>query len=216
MKIQYSLSIILIVIAFAAAFYFYPELPDPMPSHWNAKGEVDGYMGKTAGVFLLPAMALFLFGLFLLIPKIDPLRKNIELFRSYYDWFILLMVLFLVYIYFATIAWGLGYRFSMSVAIIPPVSAILFFAGILCENSKRNWFIGVRTPWTLSSDRVWKKTNKLGGKLFKALALVLLLGLMLPSEQLFYLIMLIVLGALYLVVYSYFEYQKEIKKKIRK
>ncbi len=135
--------------------------------------------------FLTPCISIFIFGLFLLIPKIDPLKKNIEKFRSYYEWFIVLMIAFLAYIYFATLAWALGYRFSMNAAILPPIAALFYFVGVLCENSKRNWFIGVRTPWTLSSDRVWGRTNKLAG---------------------------IILAAIYLVVYSYFEYQKEIKK----
>ncbi len=212
MKIQYALSILFIITAFAAAFYFYPQLPDPMPSHWNARGEVDGYMEKGVALFLIPAMTVFLFGLFLLIPKIDPLKKNIEKFRKYYDWFIFLIIAFLVYIYLMTIAWGLGYRFSMSAAVLPPVAAILYFAGVLCENSKRNWFIGVRTPWTMSSDSVWEKTNRLAGKIFKVLAAVFVVMLLLPEDLFVPLIILVVLSALYPVAYSYFEYQKEIKK----
>ncbi len=212
MKIQYLLSLALIIIAFGAAVYLYPQLPDPMPSHWNAKGEVDGYMPKFWGVFLFPIITIFLFGLFLLIPRIDPLKKNIEKFRKYYDWFIPLMVAFFIYIYFATIAWALGYQFNMGVAIFPPVAVLFYFVGILCENSKRNWFIGIRTPWTLSSDTVWRKTNKLAGKLFKILAVVFIIGLLLPQEFFVYMIVLVVIIALYPIVYSYFEYQKEIKK----
>jgi len=211
MKIQYALSLVLILIAFTVGIYFYEELPDRMPSHWNAEGEVDAYTEKNLGIFLLPIISLFLLGLFVLIPKIDPLKKNIEKFRSYYDWFILLMVLFFVYIYFATLAWGLGYQFSMTVAIIPPIALLFFFAGTLCEKSKRNWFIGVRTPWTLSSDIVWEKTNNLAGKLFKVLAVILLIGVLFPAEFFFYLVVLIIVVALVPIVYSYFEYQKQMK-----
>jgi uncharacterized membrane protein len=216
MKNQYLLSAALIIIAFVAGIYLYPQLPDPMPSHWNASGEVDSYMEKDIALFMMPAITVFLFGLFLLIPRIDPLKKNIEKFRSYYDWFILLMVGFFTYIYFATIAWALGYQFNMSTAVLPPVAVLLFCAGILCEKSKRNWFIGVRTPWTLSNDAVWRKTNDLAGKLFKVLAVVLLVGILFPAGFFPFLIVLVLLAALYPVVYSYFEYQKEIKKKIRK
>ena len=212
MKIPYVLSLALIIISILAAVYLYEVLPDPMPSHWNAAGQVDGYMDKGWGVFLMPVITIFLFGLFLLIPKIDPLKKNIEKFRSYYDWFILIMIAFFVYIYFTTIAWALGYQFNMTTAILPPVAALLFFAGILCEKSKRNWFIGVRTPWTLSSDTVWRKTNTLAGKLFKVLAVVLFAGIFFPVGFFPYLVILIIVIALYPVVYSYFEFQKEIKK----
>ncbi len=213
MKIQYVLSIVFILLSFAAGIYLYPQLPDPMPSHWNASGEVDGYMGKDAALFLMPGISIFIFGLFLLIPKIDPLKKNIEKFRGYYDWFIVFMIAFLAYMYFATIAWALGYRFSMNAAILPPMALLFYFIGMLCENSKRNWFIGIRTPWTLSSDRVWEKTNKLGGKIFKALAVVLLLLVLVPANAILILLVMVIAAALYPVVYSYFEYQKEIRKK---
>ncbi len=213
MKIQYALSILLIVTAFAVAAYLYEMLPDPMPSHWNAAGEVDSYMEKTQGVFLFPVIAVFLFGLFLLIPKIDPLKKNIAKFRSYYDWFILLMVAFFVYLYFAILIWALGYHFNMSIAIFPPIAVLFYFVGILCENSKRNWFIGIRTPWTLSSDVVWDKTNRLGGKLFKVLSIVFLLLIFVPMQAVWLLVAVIVLAMLYLVLYSYLEFQKEAGKR---
>jgi len=213
MKIQYLLSIAFILLSFAAGIYLYPQLPDPMPSHWNASGEVDGYMAKDTALFLMPCISIFIFGLFLLIPKIDPLKKNIEKFRSYYDWFIAFMIAFLAYMYFATIAWALGYRFSMNVAILPPMALLFYFIGMLCENSKRNWFIGIRTPWTMSSDKVWEKTNRLGGKIFRAMAVILLLLIFIPSNSIIILIALVAVAAVYPIVYSYFEYQKEIKKK---
>ena len=213
MKIQYLLSIALIVIAFAAGIYLYEQLPDSMPSHWNANGEVDGYMNKDTALFLMPAICLFLLVLFILIPKIDPLKKNIEKFREYYDWFILLIIAFFVYIYFVTLAWALGYQFSMNYAILIPIAVLFYYLGVLCERSKRNWFIGVKTPWTLSNDTVWRKTNDLAGKLFKILAVVFIIGLLLPPEFIIYLIVAVVLVALYPIIYSYFEFQKLTKKK---
>jgi len=212
MKPQYILSLVLIATAFAAGIYFYEQLPDPMPSHWNANGEVDDYMDKDIALFFMPGIALFMLGLFIVIPKLDPLKKNIEKFRGYYDWFILLMVAFLVYIYFVTIAWALGYQFSMNYAIMPPLAALFYYVGILCENSKRNWFIGVRTPWTLSSEIVWDRTNRLAGKLFKILAVVFIIGLLLPSEFFIYIIIAVIIIALCPVAYSFFEFQKLAKK----
>ena len=208
MKLQYILSLALIVIAFAAGIYFYEELPDLMPSHWNAAGEVDDYMEKDAALLFMPAITLFLLGLFILIPKLDPLKKNIEKFRKYYDWFMLLMIAFFIYIYFVTIAWALGYQFSMNYAIMPPLAALFYYIGILCENSKRNWFIGIRTPWTLSSDTVWNKTHRLAGKLYKILAVVFIIGLLIPHEFFIYMMGLVIIIALYPVVYSFFEFQK--------
>ena len=76
------------------------------------------------------------------------------------------------------------------------------------ENSKRNWFIGFRTPWTLSSDRVWKKTNKLAGKLFKISAIIAVLGVLFEQYSFYLLLVPILFSTVYAAVYSYLEYSK--------
>jgi len=196
-----------IIISFIIGIYLYPSMPEEMASHWNAKGEVDDYMSKFWGLFLMPIVTLGLFLLFLIIPLIDPLKKNIEKFRGYFDAFIALIILFLFYIYVLSILWNLNYRFDMSQAIIPAIAIIFYFAGVLMEKAKMNWFIGIRTPWTLSSKEVWEKTHKLGAKLYKILAFVFLLILLSP-EYFTQILMIIIVIALYPLVYSYFEYRK--------
>jgi uncharacterized membrane protein len=205
--------ILIILISFAVGFYFYPKMPEMMASHWNRQGEVNGYMSKCSSLFFMPFMSLFMFLLFILIPKIDPLKANIEKFRKYYDCFILLVILFLFYIYLLTIFWNLGYRFNMGQLMVPAMALLFYYAGILIENAKKNWFIGIRTPWTLSSDSVWDKTHKIGGKLFKINGLIALLGFFFPKRAFCIVIIPILLFSLYLVLYSYFEYQKELTKK---
>ena len=118
------------------------------------------------------------------IPKIDPLKENIAKFRPYFDLFILLLFGFLFYLYLLTIAWNLGYRFNIIQLMAPAFGLLIYYAGVLIENSKQNWFIGIRTPWTLSSEKVWNKTNRQAGKLFKAagvLSLLVLYFLNMPS-----------------------------------
>ena len=127
------------------------------------------------------------------------------------DWFILLIVVFLLYIYSLSIAWNLGYRFDMTQMIIPAIAVLLFYIGLLLKQAKRNWFIGIRTPWTLSSDIVWQKTHQLGSRLFKLLALLILLGLFFPKYLLWFILLPIIIVVLYLIIYSYLEYQKEKK-----
>lgn len=83
---------------------------------------------------------------------------------------------------------------------------------LLCRHSdekSQNWFIGIRTPWTLSSERVWDKTHKIGAKLFKVSDLIAFLGLIAPDYGLFFVFVPVILAAAYLIVYSYFEYQKQ-------
>jgi uncharacterized membrane protein len=187
-------------------------MPENMASHWNEKGEVNGYMPKIWGLFLVPIISFVLFLLFVAIPKIDPLKKNIEKFRKYFDTFMLLIILFLFYVYLLTIFWNLGLRFNFFPVLVPVFSFIIYYSGVLIENSKRNWFIGVRTPWTLSNDEVWNKTNKLGGKLFKIAAIFALIGIIFGNYAIYFVISPIIIASFYTIVYSYLEYQKQIRK----
>jgi uncharacterized membrane protein len=208
-KITIIISIILI--SFAIGIYFYHQMPDFMASHWNAKGQVNGYLPKLWGLFLMPFISLFMFLLFLLIPGIDPLKSNIRKFRDYFDGFILLIIAFLFYLYSLTIIWNLGIKFDMVQFLLPSLAIIFYYAGILVENAKRNWFIGIRTPWTMSNDQVWDKTHKIGGKLFKAAGIIALLGIPFPDYAIFFVIIPVLSVAVYTIVYSYLEYQREMK-----
>ena len=209
---SHILIIILILSSFGIGAYFFPQMPEKMASHWNAKGEVDGYISKFWGLFLMPIILLGLFLLFILIPKIDPLKENIAKFRKYFDGFIVLITLFLFYIYLLSIAWNLGKRFNMGQMMMPALGMLFYYCGILTENAKRNWFIGIKTPWTLSSERVWNKTHKIGGKLFKAAGLIAFLGIFFPNYAFYFILVPALLVAFYTIIYSYFEYQKETKR----
>jgi len=203
------ITILVVLLSFVVGVYLYHQMPEKMASHWNIRGEVDGYISKFWGLFLMPFISLILFFLFVLIPKIDPLKANIEKFRKYFDGFIILIILFLFYLYLLTIFWNFGNRFSMN-QVLPPAFGILFFyCGILIEKAKRNWFIGIRTPWTLSNEKVWDKTHQLGGKLFKIAGVIAFLGIIFPNYAFFLVLFPLMVLLIYAVVYSYFEYQKE-------
>ena len=88
---------------------------------------------------------------------------------------------------------------------------LFFYAGILCENAKRNWFVGIRTPWTLSNDRVWDRTHQIGGKLFKLAGVITFLGVFFQNYAVFFILAPVLVVTVYTVVYSYVEYQKETK-----
>jgi len=212
MKKSYLVIIVLILISFGLGAYFFPQMPNKMASHWNIKGEANGYMSKFWGLFLMPIILLGLFLLFILIPKIDPLKENIAKFRKYFDGFIVLIMVFLFYIYLLSIAWNLGKRFDMGQMMVPALGILFYYCGILTENAKRNWFIGIRTPWTLSSESVWDKTHKIGGKLFKIAGLIAFLGIFFPNYAFYFILVPVLLAAFYTITYSYFDYQKETKR----
>lgn len=200
--------IILILLSFGLGLYFYQSLPDIMATHWGIKGEVDGYSSKNFAVFFMPILSIFMFGLFLFLPKADPYKKNFYQFKGYYESFINIIFLFLFYIYLLTLIWNLGYQFNLVQLLSPGFALIFYYAGILMQNTKRNWFVGIRTPWTMSSDLVWEKTHKIGHKLFKSAALISLLGIVLPQFALFFILVPILLTTVFIFFYSYFEYQK--------
>lgn len=185
-------------------------MPERIASHWNASGSVDCYMPKLWGLFLMPIISIILFLAFLIIPRIDPLKENIAKFRSYFDLFILMLFGFLFYLYLLTIAWNFGYRFNIIQLMAPAIGLLVYYAGVLTENARPNWFIGVRTPWTLSSKKVWNKTNRLAGKLFKATGALAMLSAAFPEQAVYFILVPLILAGIYPIVYSYREYQREI------
>jgi len=199
----------IVLVSFIIAIYFYPSMPERMASHWNAKGEVDGSLPKFWGLFLMPIVSLGMFLLFIFIPKIDPLKKNIEKFRKQFDMFIVMIILFLLYIYILTLFWNLDYRFDMTIMIVPAMGILFFYIGFLVEKAKRNWFVGIRTPWTLSNDVVWEKTHKLGGKLFKAAGVIAFFGIFFGEYAIWFVLVPVISVSVYLVAYSYFEYKRQ-------
>jgi len=208
MKKTNLIIILIIVISFIIGISLYPQMPAEMAGHWNTQGEVDDYLPKFWGLFLMPLVALGIYLLFLLLPKIDPLKENVEKFRTYFDWFIVTIVAFLFYIYLLTIFWNLGYRFNMGRLMVPALGSLFFYSGVLIENAERNWFIGIRTPWTISNKRVWNKTHQLAAKLFKASALIALVGALVPQYAFYFVLVPVITSSFIAVVYSYFLYRK--------
>lgn len=201
----------LVFLSFIVSIYFYPHVPDPMATHWNSRGEVDGYMSKFWGLFFMPLVITGLAALFLAIPRIDPKRENIVKFRKYYDGFIIVLIFFMLAVHLQVLLWNTGIQISPNAVIPAGIGLLFYYIGILMENAERNWFIGIRTPWTLSSDRVWKKTNRLAGKLFRIAGVVAVLGAFFRENAVFFILVPALFIAGFTAVYSYLEYQKELK-----
>jgi uncharacterized membrane protein len=207
------IALTMISLALLAGAALWNQLPDPMASHWNASGEVDGYMSKFWGVFLLPLITLGMFVLFMIVPNIDPLKANIAQFRETFNLFIVLIIAFMLYIYGLTLAWSLGYQdFNMSTAMLPFMGVLFIAIGFMLRKAKRNFFIGIRTPWTLSSDFVWDKTHQLGSILFMASGAFTIIGGFFGGMTAFWLMFVPLIGSsIFLVIYSYILYRDETK-----
>jgi uncharacterized membrane protein len=212
MENELKAAILLVLASFAVGAYAYSVLPDTVASHWGISGEANGYMPKFFGAFLFPAILVVLLALLLVIPKIDPLRANIETFKTYYFRFVLVIMAFMFLVYLQTILWNLGTRINFNLTMPILLGGLFFYVGVLLEKSKRNWFIGIRTPWTLSSDEVWDKTHELGAKVFKVAGVLMLFAVVLPAYAFLIIIGLILVAALGTVVYSYVAYEEVMKK----
>ena len=205
--------LILIIGATLAGILLWNQLPDPMASHWDATDQVDGYTSKFWGVFMMTLVTLGMFLLFLAIPNIDPLKANIAQFRETFNLFIAFMVGFMVFVHALTLRWNLGYTdFGIGQAMLPAMGLLFIVIGFMLRKAKRNFFIGIRTPWTLSSDIVWEKTHQLGAILFMASGVLAVIGGFIGGMVAFWMLMAPLLGStIFLLVYSYVLYQKETK-----
>lgn len=202
-------SFVLIAIALIVGLVLYARLPDPMPSHWNAAGQVDDYMPKFWGVFMMPLITVVLTGLFLVIPQIDPLKANIAKFRGAFNWFIVAFVAYMLYVHALTLAASLGFQFNMTVMLLPVVGLLFIGAGYMMGQAKRNFFIGIRTPWTLSSETVWDETHKLGSKMFMIGGAVTIVCAFLGENGIWLMLVAMLAVAFVPIVYSYILWRRE-------
>jgi len=201
----------IVVFSFVLSIYFYPQMPEQMVAHWGIKGDADGMMSRFWGLFLFPVLLTAFIIMFSFMPRIDPLRQNIDEFRGYFDNFIILLFAFFVALQALMISWNLGFIVPIIPFICVWIGALFYYAGVLMQHAKKNWFIGLRTPWTMSSEKVWDKTHKLGSKLFKVSGMIAILGSFAEEFAFLFVLGPIFVSAFYTTYYSYKEYQKEQK-----
>jgi uncharacterized membrane protein len=210
-KFTWYAIIAVIILTFGFTIAVYPSAPDLVASHWNAAGEVNGYMSKFWGLFLVPFIMTGFVALLAFLPRIDPHKKNYEKFMGYYEGFILLFALFLMAIQVQIVLWSIGYQISPNITFPLLVGALFIYIGFLLGHAEQNWFVGIRTPWTLSSKTVWKKTHELGGKLFVIAGIISCLGIFAGVYALWFVLVPALVVAVITVAYSYYEFQKELK-----
>jgi len=202
------LPIALIVLAFMIGALLYPDLPEIMPTHWNAQGEVDAWSSKNFAIFFLPSLILAIYFLITFIPLIDPLRRNYPKFALPYFWFRTVLVIFFVLVYFYALWAALGTKLNINFFIIPAFSVLFIVIGLFLPKVKKNYFVGIRTPWTIHSEEVWDKTHQFGGKFFIAGGIIALVSLLFPKYYFPIFITAILLAAFIPVIYSYFAFRK--------
>jgi len=155
----------------AAAAWGWGRMPERIPVHWNLDGEIDRYGGRFEGVLLLPLIAVGTYLLFLFLPRLDPGRDNYARFRGAYLTIRVAILVVLGAVHAAVLAGALGREVSLGRGITPLIAALFVAVGLVLGKVRPNWFVGIRTPWTLSSKRSWTRSHRLGGWLFTLVGL---------------------------------------------
>jgi uncharacterized membrane protein len=166
-------------------------------------------MSKFWGLALIPLLMYGFCALFVVLPRIDPLRNNYQKFQDYYEGFILVFAAFFFFIQLQIILWGLGIHVSPNLTMPVMIGGLFVYIGFLMEHAEPNWFVGIRTPWTLSSDSVWTKTHQRAGTLFKLAGVVSMIGALAGIYASLFILVPAIAVALYTVVYSYVEFKRE-------
>ena len=164
------------------AAVLYPRLPEQIPTNWNLDGSVT-YGGRYT-IFLTSGTGLVLAVLFDVLPKIDPRRENYQKFGGYYDLFCVLMEVFLLVMngIILTETFRPG-TLSVPMTVMLGTGFLFLFIGNAMPKFRSNFYMGIKTPWTISSEEVWRKTHRLGGKCFFAAGLVSILIAFLPLDS---------------------------------
>lgn len=197
-------------LAAAASVWAYSRLPETVVTHWNLRGVPDGYSSRFWAVAVMPIVMLAMTGLFSVLPKMDPRRENYAKFLDSY-WLIANAILvFMGVAHVLILANGLGYTVQVDRLLPLGVGLLFAFLGNYLTRIEPNWFIGIRTPWTLSSDTVWRKTHRTGGWLFVIGGIVIAAGAFAPRSAFMPLfVCTIVVVALIPVVQSYVLWKRE-------
>lgn len=200
----------LIITAVVLSLGFYGRVPDRVDSHWDEQGRVNGTMSRFWGMFLLPLVMAGLMVLFWYLPRIDPINPNFTGFQQPYAHLILAIMAFLLLIHTYIVLWNASIiRFNPVVLISVGIGLLMYQAGHLLKHAKRNWFAGIRTPWTLSSETVWDKTHALGSVLFKATGVVTILSSLFPTYAIWVVLVASLSTTMVTIVYSFGLYRRE-------
>jgi uncharacterized membrane protein len=209
-RIYFTLCVATVIAATVISAIVLPSLPAQVPVHWNIHGQVDGYSGPVFATFFAPGIMVALLLLFWALPWLSPKQFELDTFQGVY-WFIAFVVMvFVAYVQGLMLWAAMGHRIDVLRAMLAGLLLMFGLMGNVMGKVRRNFWVGVRTPWTLANDRVWNDTHRLAGRLFVAAALlcVPLLFLPVPVEALLIIVVLaIVQAAIIPAVYSAAHYK---------
>ena len=201
------LGLLLVIAMFVVVATLYPSLPDPMPTHWNADGQVNGWMPKFWGAYFLPLLMTGMWLVFLVLPKISPHGFEMEPFLRAWGVLKVTILVLMAFIGYLVLRAAMHGGELPQTPIFVAIGILFAVMGNLLGKVTRNFFVGIRTPWTLASEEVWYRTHRLAGKLF-VIGGFFVVAASLAGLRLWPLFVSIGVAALVPVVYSYVIYRK--------
>jgi len=203
-------AILLLLLFLLSAFVLRLDLPARVAIHWDLNGNPDGYGSPVMAAWFLPLLAIALYALLMSLPRFDPKKEHYQDFRKSYHYFKDFLISFLFAIYWLANLKVLGYAVNFNLAF-PLVLGVFFFGlGFFLKPVRPNWFMGIRTPWTLSSETVWAKTHQAAPWFFALSAVMIILIAFLPLlYKNIVLVVAILIIAVGLPLYSYLLWRHE-------
>ena len=202
---------VIIVIPYIYLYTVWNSLPESVPTHFDLAGNPNDWSSKTSLIFIVGALSIGMYLLMVVIPYLDPKKKLDQMGGKYYNFRFLLTVFFSV---LATYLVYIGKEGSIKnpKILLSLIGFLIAMIGNYFQTVRPNYFIGIRTPWTLESEQTWKKTHRLGGRMWMAGGvLIVLLSFFIASKTAFMIAFFTIIAIISIVpvVYSYFEFQKE-------
>ena len=204
--------IVIVSLPFIYLAYIWGELPEKVPMHWNIKGEIDRFGDKSELLLIPILLPLLIYVTLLIVPKIDP-KNKISKMGNKYQYIKILLTTFMSILALFIIYSAKNQSFANPNYIVLLIGILYIILGNYFKTIKANYFIGIRTPWTLENETVWKETHKLGGKMWFVGGIIVVLSSLILEKQLNFTLFMIITGiiAIIPIVFSYFKF-KEIKK----
>lgn len=199
---------ILIVMQFALSAVFFQDLPKKLPTHWNIQGHADSFVDKSFAVWMMPGLTVLILILFHYLPNWDPYKKNYKKFKKEWEIIKTLLVTFFAYFHFVTIYISLNPQKSILPFLFAGLGVLFVSLGNYLSKIRQNWFLGIRTPWTLSDEDNWNKTHRYASWTFVLAGTVtLFLGIfgIFSPEIIFVIIMT---AAILPILYSFLLFKK--------
>lgn len=202
------------VLFIAAAALFsavvYSRLPEQVATHFGPTGEPDGWSSRSFAAFGLPLLMLFIMSLLYALPRVMPRQENFAHFKDTYWTVVTVVIGFMCAMHVVILGVALGWPVDVTTFVLLAVGGMFVIMGNLMPRVKSNWVLGIRTPWTLDSETVWRETHRVGGRTMVVAGIITMIAAFLPQQvKPWVALAALMAGAFIPMAYSYVLWRRE-------